>query len=514
MATNIKNHLRVNIVRIVKRMVYTCSPSSLPEQATKDERSEEKVQNLFRICGWSRTTTAKKSKPAKKRAKATSDTDAAAPPRDDSERTAFVNECRRVLGLGEGDKLDDDWIGEDSNLPGMLGFFAHVLRTLEGYPDEKLFNLLPICSRKRHFITIDTYSLYGIARDANIVNTQCTLATFVANKNDHWGSMLNHSKLLPKGGKFTGTIETDGVSACIHYMRPRPLGDDGNPIMTPRKKDKKKSAALQRPSEPIDLNTTRLLSIDPGRTNLLLVAEVLPDNKVKTYRLTRSQYYQESGITKLGKMSAIWLRDLKLILLSLSNASPKGVNMATFLEFLDVDMSVADVMWRELLKKRWSQQRLRLYGGKKRVIDKFYTRLRDAGGNDGRKIVVAYGASKVLPGGKGEVSVPTTKVYKVCKERFDTYLVDEFRTTRVHHEDDTILEGVGRVTEDGKVEVVRGLLWCGSTNQGNSKFVNRDMNGALNIRRCLLLEERPAIMDRARCRGQKLSKTIGKIIQH
>ena len=98
---------------------------------------------------------------------------------------------------------------------------------------------------------------------------------------------------------------------------------------------------------------------------------------------------------------------------------------------------------------------------------------------------------------KGEVSVPTGKVFKACCERFETYSVDEFRTTRVHH----------------KTDAVRGLLWCSSTNKYGGKLINRDLNGALNIRRCLLLPARPASLDRKHCRGNKLSDRIGKLIR-
>ena len=39
-----------------------------------------------------------------------------------------------------------------------------------------------------------------------------------------------------------------------------------------------------------------------------------------------------------------------------------------------------------------------------------------------------------------EISVPTSSAYKECNLRFPIIVVDEFRTTRVHHEDDSILE--------------------------------------------------------------------------
>ena len=85
----------------------------------------------------------------------------------------------------------------------------------------------------------------------------------------------------------------------------------------------------------------------------------------------------------------------------------------------------------------------------------------------------------------------------MCSNKFYIYLrfpiivVDEFRTTRVHHEDDSILEYIRR--RDTNKEL-RGLLWCSSTN--NSKFVNRDLNAAINIRRCAMAQIRPLSLQR------------------
>ena len=45
---------------------------------------------------------------------------------------------------------------------------------------------------------------------------------------------------------------------------------------------------------------------------------------------------------------------------------------------------------------------MRLYGGKKRVFAKFFNGLV----SKGKKTVVAYGAAKFAPGGKGEMAVP------------------------------------------------------------------------------------------------------------
>jgi hypothetical protein len=81
----------------------------------------------------------------------------------------------------------------------------------------------------------------------------------------------------------------------------------------------------------------------------------------------------------------------------------------------------------------------------------------------------------------------------------------EFRTTKVFHEDGSIL---GRVVRSDKNTTVRGLLWCGSTN--NSKFVNRDLNGAVNIRRCVVSPVRPPELSRVSGQ-QAIHQRVGKI---
>jgi hypothetical protein len=126
---------------------------------------------------------------------------------------------------------------------------------------------------------------------------------------------------------------------------------------------------------------------------------------------------------------------------------------------------------------------------------------------DPSDIVLAYGSAKFAPGGKGEMSVPTSTAFKECTYRFVTHVVDEFRTSKINYKDDQILERVKRVDKNTDV---RGLLWCCSTIHANGKFVDRDVNGALNIRRCLIQPSRPRCLQR---RGDsKLIQYVGKKI--
>ena len=512
---NIWTHLKVNIIKVIKKAVYKCAPGT----------KEEQVEILFSICGWKRNIKKKKPSTSKKRKK-----DDQPPPESvitlGEEQHRFVRTCRHILGLDTDDTvLDDAWIDKKKNAPNMLLFFAHTLRMLEANEGEKLFALIPMIARKRHFITIDTSVLYGIARDTGMIGPTCSDEAFAANGLDHWASLLDFKKHLPGSklpgsklprGKFTGTIETDGISVCIHYTRP---------LDTPRVGKKTKPVQLERPSKEIR-ESSRIISIDPGRSNIIYAVEVLKDGTFRKSRFTRRQYYTESGINKANKQVQSWHNKYcRAHIDAMSKVSSKGVSLDTYKAFLKVDHVHGPGISNEHMKKRWAEQRLRLYGGKKRAIACFFNRMLDGrskhGKRDDRPVLVAYGSAKLASGGKGEVCVPVSGVFHACKDRVPTYIVDEWRSTRISYTDDSILGYVGTISKEkdkeDTVRQVRGLLWGQSTNQTNgkfvSKFVNRDLNGALNIHRCFLLEERPAMLDRAKCRGDgPLSKTIKKII--
>ena len=61
-----------------------------------------------------------------------------------------------------------------------------------------------------------------------------------------------------------------------------------------------------------------------------------------------------------------------------------------FTKYLKTVLEQYDTLWNEYLKPRWANQRMRLYGGKKRVFAKFFNGLV----SKGKKTVVAYGAAK------------------------------------------------------------------------------------------------------------------------
>ncbi|GAX84515.1 hypothetical protein CEUSTIGMA_g11935.t1 [Chlamydomonas eustigma] len=241
-----------------------------------------------------------------------------------------------------------------------------------------------------------------------------------------------------------------------------------------------------------------------GRINIYYMVGLYGGNPA-VMKLTRKQYYTESGATSARYKTERWNRGIQTHLDALSTASTKGVSWTAHEWCLIERGRHQEALWSEYLKPRWARLRLSLYGGKKRVFANFFNRLSvrlpfPAGG----RLVIAYGNAKFAPGGPGEQSVPTTRAYKECASRVATYSTDEFRTSKVHCRDDSTLQ---LLRGSDRRFSLRGLLY----NPDLNKFVSRDLNAALNIRRCLV-GPKPAIL----CREgvtQRLEQHIVKVLR-
>jgi hypothetical protein len=81
----------------------------------------------------------------------------------------------------------------------------------------------------------------------------------------------------------------------------------------------------------------------------------------------------------------------------------------------------------------------------------------------------------------------------------------------VCYDDLSLLQGVAKWSNYQKV-ALRGLLWCVSTTKYGGKLINRDLNAALNIRRCLV-DGRPTELNRSKQQQKLLPLKIVKIIR-
>ncbi len=344
------------------------------------------------------------------------------------EMNKTIHEIREILNNSE---INKPWFKSNSNLERIIKLNTYINRYYE-YHNLPTFNLVPISKVKTHFITIDKSVLYGIFVDAEL--TTENEKTFNINIQKHWDEFLNIKKLNKKyangvNKEFTGTVQTDGIVLCMHFQRPTNIQDNYGEVVDANKEDCRTSLEYK------DV----VGAIDPGRVIIYnVVVKDQKNNTIKEYKLKREQYYNDAGIYAARKKSAKWNNDIQIPLKNMSKVSSKGVSFERYLAYVGVYLQEYDNIWNEYLKPKWSRQRFRLYSGKKRVFAKFFNAIQ----NDypKRRILMAYGSAKFAPGSKNEVSVPTTSAFKECVYRFPTLIVDEFRTSKIHHENDSILQ--------------------------------------------------------------------------
>ena len=393
---------------------------------------------------------------------------------------------RRMLGLGAGRRIDKKWMKADANLPHMLRYNAFLNATYK-FHDIKLFDIVPVCKVKAHYIQIDTSVLYGVMQDAGAIGEGVSADNFDALRDVFWAEAFSLKRLKPRGSEFACSVVTDGISLCSTFEKVVAVDATTTSVAARTPTDAKTSVAARATNadyEPSDGDV--VVGNDPGRINIYYMAG-LQAGVTKVATLTRRQYYAESGINGARVRTERWTRGVQGHLDAMSAVSTKGVSQTAHEWFLHEFYIHRDALWSEYLKPRWARQRLSLYGGKKRVFARFFNRLIRlfAGG----RLVVAYGNGTFAPGGVGEQSVPTTRAYKECASRVATYTIDEFRTSKVDYRDDSVLQKI--VMRDGRGFPLRGLL----VNTEQDDFVSRDLNAALNMRRCLV-DPRPAILRR------------------
>ena len=450
LGTNIKNHLVLNLEPFIKKFAY------------KVHSQEEGKEIQRRLFGWKVVENTLSPK--------------------GEETLAMI---RKILGVQTVGKEFLKSKKSPSLIIKLFVQFNRILEHLETQEDIKLFNILPICKIKRHFITIDTVGMIGIMKEIKAIgkNQKNFLDT------ELWESFIDVSKLKTKAKTFTRTIDTDGIAINVHFTCPI------------------KTISGTEEKAKIDLAGKRVIGVDPGRTNIFYMVEEVEKDKFKKFRLTRKQYYVESGITAAKKNTEVWNLKVKEDLEKLSLASPKSISLENFNMYLDTMLSVKETLWTEYFDTKWADQRLRLYGGKKKVFSKFLNRLGD-------NVVLAYGTAKFAPGGKGELTVPVSRGFKECASRFKVVPVDEFRTTKLYHKDLSVLNKVATFKEE-KITDVRGLSWFSTNNNDKpslSYCVNRDLNAAINILRCATLPKRPLELSR-RPGLEKIVQKVGKIIK-
>lgn len=275
-----------------------------------------------------------------------------------------------------------------------------------------------------------------------------------------------------KKWSFDASIMTDGVSASLQFSTM-----DRVPVASKKKAQDKKARKQQRGEEPEpvedydrnlsthvtadDGTMTLILGVDPGRSNIATVAFVYYERdefgrlvrQQRTWKLTRGQYYQESGIRRATKDKAKRFEDLNdaLTALGADDASLGSTRPEDHLAYLERYATIRDSWWSKALQRVESVAALKLYAGKRRVLDGFFAKIKGFAKKAFPYMTphVAYGSAvqTMKATGRCESAVPTNGTFQACKRVFgkDLSVTDEAYSTKVSWESGLEKERVYKV---------------------------------------------------------------------
>ncbi|KAJ9531118.1 hypothetical protein QJQ45_000859 [Haematococcus lacustris] len=292
-------------------------------------------------------------------------------------------------------------------------------------------------------------------------------------RSNHWDRWFSTGKLANQGFEFERTVETDGVSVCVHYTRPLPTppappsaagpsSSNSSPVAAPAEAAVAahelglprigKGLAEQR--EFVFNPATQIgVGIDPGVTQAVSAASGVWDpttgqllaDQLRRWKLTKGQVKHGSGLNNARRATERWLAPIKPHLQHLAAASSAGTSLEANLKHITVTLATWDAVWEVYLDPKWAEQRLRLYGAQDRTLEQFFKKLEEdmaevSMERHGRakQLVVFFGAASIgTAGGWGADAVLRACCKVVCRPRGTdqrrgrVVLVDEHRTTRV-----------------------------------------------------------------------------------
>ncbi|KAJ9527787.1 hypothetical protein QJQ45_000353 [Haematococcus lacustris] len=384
---------------------------------------------------------------------------------------------RRLLALEEGDPLQDT-----IPLPCRMRHAVHVCRCLEQWqqPPTPPVPGKPKHGGRRlgprggvHFITMDSRVLHGVCQQLGLTRETEDVFTAEPARSQHWDRWCSTGKLANQGVEFERTVETDGVSVCVHYTRPLPTPPAPPSAAGPSNTNSSPVAApgaaavvahefglprigkgLAEQREFVCNPATQIgVGIDSGVTQAVSAASGVWDpatgqlmaDQLRRWKLTKGQVKHGSGLNNARCDTERWLAPIKPHLQHLAAASSAGTSLEANLKHITVTLATWDAVWEVYLDPKWAQQRLRLYGAQDRTLEQFFKKLE---GNmaevsmerhgRAKQLVVYFGAAGIgSKGGWGADAVLRACCKVVCRPRGTdqlrgrVVLVDEHRTSRV-----------------------------------------------------------------------------------
>ena len=306
-----------------------------------------------------------------------------------------------------------------------------------------------------------------------------------------------------KNFKFTGSLQTDGVSATLLFRHKSITGKFApkQPKIVPELYIDELDFHTRE-----EMKTRKIVSIDPNKDDLIYCSTGTRET-FETFRYTQNQRRKETRVKKYKRILEKEKKDFpetheleKL----LSETSSKTIDFEKFREYIRVKCIVNLGLKQFYEREIWRKFRLSVFVKTKQTESRMIENFKKKFG-EGSEIVLAFGDWSQKK--QMKFKEPTKgKSFRTLfrKAGYSVFLVDEFRTSKMcsHcQNEEGVCEKYKKIPSPrpwrNKLEIIcNGLVKCKTC---NTKF-NRDVNSTLNIREIALNAlngvSRPAFLDR------------------
>ena len=227
--------------------------------------------------------------------------------------------------------------------------------------------------------------------------------------------------------------------------------------------------------------------VDPGNNNILYIHVYLDGVLIRTLRLSRNYYYQESMLNYSRLRWLVWnnVPEMKALIVGNLHNHFKTSNMNRLHKSVEYyHENRENVCVLKLRPKKYERNHFFIHRKKKSTIHRFFSKMVKLSGE--HYPLMFYGDGEFAPGGRGQRSVPCKWVKRECRQFFDCYSVDEFRTSQICPTCNDRLFNVRKHLRNGKTIWVRGLKYCASDICRAHRYKDRDSVGCLNIFRKMM----------------------------
>ncbi len=378
----------------------------------------------------------------------------------------------------------------------------------------KLFSMLPLrTSLIPKHITLDSEILIQNFKDKiknnidkfpeKINNIEKLRRKFTECQDTLWNLMFKTNIKINKNYTFDYLIKTDGYSCSLQY---RLCNNEKKSRFTKGKsnkddKEKNKKTKSYKNSSYIDdilkenrfaLNDKKIACIDPNKGDLIY-SGIYNNNEFKSFRYTNNQRKKEMKTKKYSKICREIENKKKINDKSVSKLTSKkteykkNINTSKGLrEYID-NMEKLDKMLEEhyrssIYRKLNINRYINTQRSESKLIKNFKEKI---GSNKDTIIVIGDNGTKdvIIKGLESTISKRIVDIF--VKNKYETYLIDEFRTSKLCNGCEKELSRFKEVKSkrpktEGKIKESYGLLRCQSS-AGCNVIHNRDKNSVKNM---------------------------------